>query len=434
LYLNSLKIHNLRCFEEATLELQYPGRKNGAERFPNINVLLGNNGAGKSTVLKAIALATLSPVITQSGYVPYHLIRRTHLKESLPREAKISASVILHDQDADLPKKNSPRRNISLLVTRMGDSDFEVLEGKHYSPSSQKGAELWQNMYDDKSPSFFVVGYGATRSVEEAENYKPQELQKARRLRYQRVAGLFENMITLTPLYPWLLQLERDNKGRYTQVVALINKLLPEGAKLTSRFLKNEYLFSIGKAEVPFSALSDGYRAFIGWVADLLYHLCNSCPPGKRLVEIRGIVLVDEIDLHLHPEWQRWVVPRISAYLPNLQFVFSTHSPIVTSSVMKENVFVMEADPLGVSSIEQYDERTYGLTAEQMLLSSYFNLTTTRGEPFEDELEELSIRARGGDIDAALAFMLKASGEESVGRQRNKRSGGKKSRKFKNGG
>lgn len=207
-----------------------------------------------------------------------------------------------------------------------------------------------------------------------------------------------------------MLAFEKENPGRYKQVKNPLNRLLPEGATFSGESRKGEYLFEINGVKVPFGALSDGYRAYIGWIADLLYHICMGTPSGAKLVDNRGIVLVDEIDLHLHPEWQRSVISTVSQALPNPQFIFSSHSPIVAGPLEKENIFVMETESNGASAVRQYDERIYGLNAEQVLLSSYFNLKTTRAEPFVDELQELSRKAGKGDLKAALAYMEKLAG------------------------
>ena len=69
---------------------------------------------------------------------------------------------------------------------------------------------------------------------------------------------------------------------------------------------------------IPFQGLSDGYRAFIGWVADMLFHLCYATPIRKALVDVHGIVMVDEIDLLLHPRWQMKVIPAIARALPRM--------------------------------------------------------------------------------------------------------------------
>lgn len=398
--------------------MQYPGKQQSdAPNLPNINLLLGNNGMGKTTILRALALAALSPVMPQSGYLPYRLVRRADPKVSLAKEATIKADVLLHEQDFPsgklqkaLGEKVVREEKMSMTVRRSGD--YESLISGNVPASSIPDEEgVWGGMYNDKSPAFLVVGYGASRRVEDSKNFDESSRRKARLLRYERVAGLFESHVALTPLAAWLPKFQTENPGRYKQTVNLINRLLPEGAGFAGQFEDGEYFYEINGTRTPFAALSDGYRAYIGWIADLLYHVCMGAPKGAKLVDNYGLVLVDEIDLHLHPEWQRSIAETLSLALPNIQFVFSTHSPIVAGSLNKENIFVMEAGPAGDSTVQQYNERIYGLSAEKVLLSSYFNLRTTSAAPYVDELRDLSIKAGKGDLDAALAFMEKVSGE-----------------------
>jgi predicted ATP-binding protein involved in virulence len=132
--------------------------------------------------------------------------------------------------------------------------------------------------------------------------------------------------------------------------------------------------------------------------------------------------LVDEIDLHLHPEWQRTVVPRLASTLKNMQFVLTTHSPIVAGTLESSNIFVVEPDESGASVVHQYRERIHGLSAEQILLSSYFDLQTTRAESMHDELSSLAQRARDGDQSAAVEYMrrlARGSIREEQQQQRN---------------
>jgi predicted ATPase len=401
MYVQSLTIRSLRCFDSAEVSLQYPGRDKRSDlHAPNVNLLLGNNGAGKSTTLRAIALAALSPIMSTSGYVPYNMVRRG------ARDSAVDAEVLFHEQDLHgaLTSKSDPGHTAALGVKIEKAGDVEILK-----PAAAV-SEMESGMYDEHSPAFFVVGYGATRRVEDTASFSPNEQRKRRILRYQRVAGLFESQIALTPLAAWLPRL---NKGRSVQVVHLINRLLPEGASFSGareRGEDAEYLFRFHGIDVPFGALSDGYRAYIGWIADLLYHVCHGSPTGAKLVENRGLVLVDEIDLHLHPEWQRNVIATVSKALPNLQFVFTTHSPIVAGSLQKENIFVMEVNGDGASEIKQFEERIYGLDAQQVLLSSYFGLESTRAPGFVDEVEEMSRELKPGRSDLALSIMRKLTG------------------------
>jgi predicted ATPase len=405
MYIRSLKIRSLRCFDKVELDLQYPGRP-GQESLnaPNVNLLLGNNGSGKTTVLRGAALAALSPVISKSGYVPNHMIRRQ--KTSATAEARVE----LHPQDlgrVKIGRIKSQAQKLGVSIRKRGD--VEYIE----DPSIP--AHMAE-MFDDNSPAFLVVGYGATRRVEDAASFSPNEQLKRRLLRYQRIAGLFESHIALTPLTIWLPHLRKANPGRYTQVVHLIDRLLPEGdafAGKQEKGLESEYLFRVRGASVPFSALSDGYRAYIGWIADLLYHLSTGSAKGARLTENRGLVLVDEIDLHLHPEWQRNVISTLSRTLPNLQFVFSTHSPIVAGSLHNENIFVMETGAKGESHVMKYSERIYGLDAQQVLLSPYFGLESTRAPGFVDEVRDLSRQLKPGRPDIALRIMQKLAGSSN---------------------
>lgn len=411
MYVKSIQIENLRCFKQAELELQYPGRKQAeTPRLPNINLLLGNNGMGKTTILKALAMAALSPIFPQAGYYPYRLVRRTGPDDASISEASISASVLLHAQDLGVDDLPTPlEERLEMRIGRRGDDDYLKSE-----PGTGPDApEVWERMFDKGSPAFLVVGYGASRRVEESKNVDKGARRSRRQVRYGRVAGLFEGDVSLIPLGSWLPDFEHENPGRYRQVVNLVSRLLPDGAEFEGRHEEGEYLFKIYGLDIPYPALSDGYRAYIGWITDLIYHVCMGAPSGAKLVDNCGLVLVDEIDLHLHPEWQRSVTATISQALPRLQFVFSSHSPIVAGSLNKENIYVMEQEESGASTVRQYGERIYGLDAEQVLLSSYFGLKTTRAKPVEDELWALSAEAGRGSFAAALALMGKLSGDTS---------------------
>lgn len=413
MYVREISIENLRCFEKLSIEFLYPGRHQSGpyktiEHWPplapNVNVVLGDNGSGKSTVLDAIALAILSPVIVGSGYTPYSLVRKTPKSSKAKKrvhEATTSARLILHAQDAPLEKgvKEVEVDSEAKVVLR---GDIETVRGEE-----SKGT-LWDGMFENDSPAFLLVGYSATRRVESTDAASLSSSRKQRQLRYQRVASLFEEHFALTPLATWLPKYQQGNPGRYKQVVGLIDKLLPQEMRFHGKFENSEYLFDFRDVEVAFGALSDGYRSYIGWIGDLLYHVCMGCPAGKKLVDNQGIVLIDEIDLHIHPAWQRTLIPNLAKCLPNLQFILTTHSPIVVGSLEQANI--IEIKKRGSKSIaERPAIDTYGMSAEQILTSSSFGLDTTRTPAFQDELEQLGAKAAAGDIASAKELMRKAA-------------------------
>ena len=178
----------------------------------------------------------------------------------------------------------------------------------------------------------------------EIADFSPSSEDKRRARRYQRVASLFEDHVALRPLQSWFPRLTEDRK---VEVIHLLARALPENVSFQGDMEGEDYVFAFNGVPTPFPALSDGYKAFIGWLSDLVGHM-TSVSEGRSLRDLTGIVLVDEIDLHLHPSWQRDVVARLSRAFPLLQFVFTSHSPLVASSVQSKNVVVTGSDADGL--------------------------------------------------------------------------------------
>jgi hypothetical protein len=400
MYVRTLGVTDLRCFGSAELHFMTPDDTAEFET-PNVTLLLGNNGTGKSSVMRGIALAVLAPVISLSGYAPANLIRRDPTGEISEAGTVVGAS--LHEQDGDrLPSR------IGLGCTVRRVRDYEKLESFFTTPDGQggSGSDSIDELYDDNSPAFFLVGYGATRFVGSSEDPEAEFSSRRRRKgRYQRVSTLFEENVPLTPLASWLPALKHSDPLRASEVTALVNRLLPGDTRLHSQTERGEHLFVSHDVTVPAGALSDGYRSYVGWVTDLLYHMTNVTPPGEPLKDLRGVVMVDEVDLHLHPDWQRQVVSTIASTFPRLQFVLSTHSPIVAGTLRPENIYVLGREAGGTVTARQLDERIHGRTADEILVSSYFNLRSSRAPDFDRDLQQISQRAMEGDSRAALEYL-----------------------------
>jgi hypothetical protein len=340
----------------------------------------------------------LAPALLEQGFVPYRLVRRGSDKAAPPDRSLLKVV----GQPASEEQQFLNRTDLELMARlerRDGSSrDRLFLESTPNSP-------IEKLLDDDYSSAFFTVGYGATRRVETGD-YSESSARRSRGRRYQRIAGLFEDHVALRPLSSWLERLRHDDRT-FGNAVTLIDTALPPQIRFSGHFDLDEdqYIFDFEGVPTPFTALSDGYKAFIGWVGDLVGHLSDISRGDLRLEEIEGIVLVDEIDLHLHPAWQRDVIPTLAKVFPRLQFVLTSHSPLVASTVKRENIFVTEASQDGTATIKQLDEFAYGRSAEQLLLSSYFGLTSTRPPDFHAQAETLFKRVAGGDSEAALEYM-----------------------------
>lgn len=397
MYLRSLWLSNLRCFKQAELTFQYPGRddhEGNPPTLPNVNLLLGSNGAGKTTILRGAAMALLAPALSSSGFRPYALVRRTFDTGAgrPPQFAEVEAKVLLSHQDAP-KRKNSMKEKLVVRLSRREDQD--TIQADETTSSN----EMWDGMFRDKSPAFLVLGYGATRRIGQPEEDIGARNKKVQ-LRFQRVQSLFEEGVSLIPL-GWSLP-RITNAGRKRQIIKLVDQLIGDFYTFEGHIEGEELYFKRKNdgAHVPMGALSDGFRAFISWVGDMLYHIFTGCPSGKKLTENEGVVLVDEIDLHLHPEWQQRVIQTLSVTFPKIQFIFTSHSPLVTASLEAANVWVMrEPQPI------QLDDAIYGLSADQVLQSPYFALDSARPPEVADKLRALDQKAQTGDRDAAVEFM-----------------------------
>jgi hypothetical protein len=446
MHVHSISIRNLRTIEAADIEFNTPDTAGAKVKYPNVTVLLGSNGAGKSTVLRSIAMAILAPVLeANSGFVPDGLVRRLPVARELktPPASRARASQPVRRsktvRESKTGDSRGPERGTALARLGLDPQDIGTASTRRTVSKVEYGADIHRvrlgraeqvswlpppkamatrvgaALMDEATSAFFLVGYGATRRVEDSAAVDISARKKARVPRYQRVAGLFEEHYSLVPLSSWLPAFGLRNPGRYKQVRTMLDALLPEECALAELSSDDGYdselRFLMHGVEVPFRALSDGFRAYVGWLGDMLYHLCMGAPSGKRLNENRGVILIDEIDLHLHPDWQRWVLPKLSETLPHIQFIVTTHSPLVVGSLQRQNIVVLQSEG-GLSVARQLPEKVHGRSAEQILLSPYFGLESTRAPDVAAELEALRRRSESGDSAASIKYLeLLATGK-----------------------
>jgi energy-coupling factor transporter ATP-binding protein EcfA2 len=439
MYIERLSLKNVKTFVDETLEFVHPDQAfrargkpadNGSPllpkpRLPNVNLLLGENGSGKSTVLRAIAMAVLGPSFPESNLPTQGLVRRGRGMGAVnegEKTAEIDATLFLHEQD------HSPgeRLDSQFKIKRRGDLDVATF--------FDSAGALWEPVFESKNDAFFAVGYGATRRVEPLENYDRAGRSRLSFLRAQRVKGLFEDSFSLIPLKAWLPGLGAENPGLAKEVGHLLNRLLkPAHCTYTGMWKSGraslfehgdakwkrvgDSLFEHGGVWMEFRDLSDGYRAFIGWAADMLFHACYGCPRGKKLIDLCGVIIVDEIDLHLHPRWQMKVISTIARAFPHMQFILTSHSPLVAGSLEWMNIIMLKLNRRSNSTHAGLlrRESIHGLDADQVLVSDFFGLSTTRAPEKANKLDALTLKARGGDDDAARQLLAElAKGMEEV--------------------
>ena len=426
MYAKRIEIYGFKCFGKAEAEFRYPGEQlTEPNEHPNVNLILGDNGGGKSSVLRAISIAALAPALADGGFVPYRLVQRGRDGAPVERAFLKLLGALNLEELPDLRKSKSKRQRvpegeqefIAKLFPRVRGNDSLSLEGTPRTPVSDL-------IHDDLSPAFFVVGYGATRRVE-AGGYSESSARKSRGRRYERVASMFEDHVALRPMQAWLPRLSTE---RLQESLALLNSAFPEGLSFDGQMDDDEYLFQFEGMPTPFPALSDGYKSFVGWVSDLVGQL-NTVSTSRPLAELGGIVLVDEIDLHLHPSWQRDVVATLSRAFPRLQFIFTSHSPLVAASVRSDNVIVTGQADDGSAKLDRMVESLYGRGIESVLLSPYFGLESARpaGERAASQsLVSAATESRDGGGNEAEEFLRRLASPIEAMEQGTARSRGRK--------
>jgi len=158
-------------------------------------------------------------------------------------------------------------------------------------------------------------------------------------------------------------------------VRSALQQFMPEFTNLTVR--RNPLRMEVEKngQKLTVNQLSDGEKCLMAMIGDLARRMAIANPMRSNPLEGEGVILIDEIDLHLHPTWQRMVVPRLGKVFPRCQFLISTHSPHVVTHVQPENLFLLHMTDRGL--IASRPSESYGKTVERVL-EDLMGLETTR--------------------------------------------------------
>jgi len=203
------------------------------------------------------------------------------------------------------------------------------------------------------------------------------------------------------------MEYRRSKAGLETVRQALAD-LLP-GVTLSRIDRENRVLlFSTQDGELPLDQLSDGYQNMAAWCGDLLYRITTTYGDYKRPLAVRGLLMIDEIDLHLHPVWQRVLKNFLDSKLPHFQILATTHSPLTAQQAGEgELYFLRRASATGPSQLEAYAGAPNKLLTHQLLLSPAFGLPSMNSKEVEDLRGEYrSLQEAGASLSRAQRTRL----------------------------
>jgi predicted ATP-binding protein involved in virulence len=177
-----------------------------------------------------------------------------------------------------------------------------------------------------------------------------------------------------------------------------LSSFMPDFKNLTVH--RNPLRMEVEKNGQPLTVnqLSDGEKCLMAMVGDIARRMAIANPNRKDPLEGEGIILIDEIDLHLHPKWQRMVIQKLVEVFPKCQFLISTHSPHVITHVQSDNIFLLSMTDTGLESVQPSE--SYGKTVER-ILEDLMGLETTRPVDVEKEIQDIYELIDQGNLDVA---------------------------------
>jgi predicted ATPase len=341
LYLRKIFLKNIRSFEELTIDLQ------SAQSLSTWALILGDNGVGKTSVLRCIAMGMCDAT---------------------------SASALLKEIPGDMIRENAQEAKIELdLIDNVTSEEYSI---KTRLTRSSSGDVNVDQVPSDSFPweKVFVCGYGAGRSAYGTEDYD----------RYSTVNSVYSLFNYESSLQnPELVLRRLKDEIEIEEILLKLDAvmMLPEhSTRLTRSGLTISGPWGSFK---PSGSLGDGYQAALGLVGDLIGWWGMFHEEGVLTAELEGVVLVDELEQHLHPRWQQSITKLLHDQFPKIQFIVTTHSPLC--AIGASDLSAEETELVWLRQAEGYvegfdDQKAPGRQrADQVLTSYLFGLDSTRG-------------------------------------------------------
>lgn len=389
--LKSVVLHNFRCF--ADLKVNFNNR---------LTVIVGSNGAGKSTVLEAatIAAGTLTSAmdgLTNYGirkndahYKCFDLGSNVDVQPQFPVEitasGKVDGKEITWSRSLNSAKGRcglASAKEVTAIAAnfqermRSGDRELILPIISYYGTG-----RLWVQYREKKNDTFEknnrCNGYIDTLDGAANDKLMMRWFQKMTIQQYQRN----QNIPEFTAVRLAMEQVFTAITG-FSDVKVQFN-LDTNEIDILYYDQNNEHV------RMPVSQLSDGYKCTISLIADIAYRMAILNPQllDKVLVETEGVVLIDEIDLHLHPSWQKRILRDLMEIFPKVQFVVSTHAPEVINSVKRDSIVILKNNTAVCASDETYGKDANTILREVMGVSTRPEAIKMLFEQFYDLLDK----------------------------------------------
>ncbi|MCB9876857.1 MAG: AAA family ATPase [Planctomycetes bacterium] len=404
MYVDRIKLKNVRGFGELEFDLARAGHTHAGW-----TVFTGDNGAGKSALLKSIAVGLVGRDTARLLQPNFHRWIRHGTGSA---EASIEVHVLKCDDDGLVGTGRAPKAAFpAKLFLTNGGKETHLKEAEETGGSITPQRTIWA----PEASGWFSCGYGPFRRVF-GDSSEAARLMVAPST--ERYVTMFQEAASLAEVDRWMRSMKhRVLEGRAADreqldlLLGLLNDdLMPNQFRIAEVDADGLWLEDRNGVRLSWSEMSDGYRSCLALLADIVRHLVKAfgsqnlvTRSGEGRLEVchSGVVLIDEIDAHLHPEWQREIGFWLKRHFPKIQFLVTTHSPLV---VQAADLIFHLPEPGSDDRPRRLDDQEFleviASRPNRILTGPAFGLPTTRSElavAKRTEHSRLSARRRAGD-------------------------------------
>ena len=378
LKINELYLDNYRAFEDFTINFN-----------EDLTVLVATHGKGKTAILDAIA-AAFGTFVNATGLANGVRLQREDVRKFKARDTQ----------------SNEMEENYPLIVKASGSIDNNSVEWirEYIKPKSSLTSKDTKQLMEYGKKIRNLVSHGEAENLPLISYYGTGRLWAEKRTTFDkknretsRLSGYIDCLDSYSSYksfkswYEYICKSELEMKiealekqsinlpdNEFTDMRKSLQEAVNEVIKENSGWkdiiykqkAKEIVMDHLEHGELSATRLSDGIRSMIGLVADIAYRTIKLNPHLKNPPkETSGIILIDEIDMHLHPKWQQTVLTDMRKAFPKMQFIVTTHSPQVLSTVKREQIRILGDNTVVTPSSHSFGEDSSVLLAEIMGIS-----------------------------------------------------------------
>jgi len=310
--LQSLYLKNIGHFADSHMNFSFDGQKKG------IICIVGENGTGKTTLLRAIALGLLG---VES--LPPDALKTLVSYANLTEQAEEAEITVRYQMDKAC--RNTITFQKSGKLSNDGEKVIDIL--------NDDTADFASVLDGEKFNGSLVIGLSQTVTNENKMAFKDRELAPNK----SDVVNLIFNEpeSRLGFIEAWANETSNTNPKLVEKLFMQINKIVHDvtGENFILYLRREKLAYTLNGQELQASLMSQGYTNLIGWIGKLAIRFAEVQPTFKHVFQYPAIVLIDEIDTYLHPKWQRQMLPALAKRMTQTYFVVTTHSPYVLQAI-----------------------------------------------------------------------------------------------------